>query len=839
MGYDGGVKTAVTVAWALAAGYFLYQGARLKRVYPGKKFLAWAALKVLTLSCLLPAAWGLKVNLPAAGTTTIFLVDRSLSVEEKAGEIEGFLNRQLKEHKGSRDRVAVVSFAREPAVEHPVSRSLREIRLEAVLDPGFTNIQKALEFCREYFPREDHKRLVLITDGRENVGSAERALRSLGEGGINLAVLPVIPPAGNDVRLVSLKAPAGAHRGDRITLGAELDADDEDRGTFRLFNGGRKVLEEPVTVKAGNNTLSFGVAADGEAEAVFRGEISFAGDRNPRNDTFTVSVPLRDSPAVLVIGEKEDTANIVKLAASLGYTAVSRRPGEAPGEPGMFSPYDLVILADVRHGDLPGGFETALRKVVEEQGVGLLVVGGENAFGPGGYENTLLERMLPVRCRMKGNEKSPDTGLVLAVDCSGSMNDRSGGARKIEMVKEAVLKSVEILDEGDCLGVLAFSDRQEWLVPFGPLDRKEEVGNLIGRLAPGGGTLILPALEKAVEALEKADVKVKHLILLTDGQGEKEGYERIIQRMKAGGITLSALAVGRDADWELIRGLAERSGGRSYYPDYLRDVPGIFVKETYIAAKKYLNSREFTPRPAGENEPFGGKNLPKLYGYTGTGLKEGAEQLLESDTGDPVLARWQYGLGRVGAWTPDLSGKWSREWVRWSGLQDFFGRVLSDLTAANNGDGLEINVSQRGCRVKVSAAVSGCQGGESFELLLLPPAGEEKKMALEQTGRGVFAGEFDLEQTGSYALDFRLVKDGDVLRRAKRTVHLDYSPEFAASRGEDVFLPAAFGRVVDGSTNIFALPLERKNTAPAPLDRILPALALAAFAGELWVRKML
>ncbi|MCL6610363.1 MAG: VWA domain-containing protein [Peptococcaceae bacterium] len=839
MGCEGGVRAAVIIACALAGGYFVCQGLRLRGAYPRKKFLAWALLKAATLSCLVLAAWGLRVTLPAAGTTTIFLVDRSLSMEEKAGEIEGFINRQLRGNKGGRDRVAVVSFAREPMVERPVSRDLREIRLEAAPDPNFTDIQKALEFCREYFPREDNKRLVLITDGRENLGNADQALRSLADRGINLAVLPVITPSSGDVRLLSLKAPAGARRGNGITLGAELYSDYDTRGTFRLYNGTVKVLEQPVTVKAGNNTFSFGVAAAGEAGTVFRGEISFAGDRNPRNDFFTVTVPLQDSPAVLVIGEREDTANIARLLASLGYAAVIRRPGEVPGEPGMLSAYGGIVLANVRYRDLPQGFEAALRNAVEEQGAGLLAVGGDSAFGPGGYENTLLEQMLPVRCRMKGNEKVPDTGLVLAVDCSGSMNDRSGGARKIEIVKEAAVKSMEALDENDRLGVLAFSDRQEWAVPFGPPDRKDDVRERIGKLAPGGGTLILPALEKAVETLEKAEVKVKHIILLTDGQGEKEGYDGVVQRIRAGGITLSAVAVGQDADRQLIRALAEKGGGRGYYTEHYRDIPEIFTRETYLATRKYLNSREFVPRPAGGGGPYGGEALPKLYGYTGTGIKDGAELLLESDSGDPVLARWQYGLGRVAAWTPDLSGRWSREWIRWSGLQSFFGRVLDDLLAVSDGEGLDINVSQRGCRVRVSVSASGYQRGQSLELLLFPPSGEGKRVALEQAGSGVFEGVFDLDQTGSHALYFRLAGDGEIIRQARRTVHLDYSPEFAGGRDQDVFLPAAFGQVVDWDANVFDLPLERKNAAAAPLGHVLLALALAAFAAELWVRKMM
>lgn len=840
MGFDPGGKVTILLLAAAVAVYFACQAGGVYRVYPRKKFLAWAALRGVTLLCLVLAAAGCRVVLTGGGVTTLFLVDRSLSVEDQAAEIEAWLNRQIREHKGSRDRIGVVSFAREPMVEAPVTGDAGEIKLEAAPDPNFTNIQSALEFCRDYFPKGDQKRLVLITDGRENTGDAGNALRSLEEWGINLVVYPVLAPAGKDVQLAAVRAPSNARWGEKIPLEVELSSNYETEGRFSLYNGGGKLLEEAVTVGRGENTFRYEVTLNREAGADFRGEISFAGDENPRNDFFTVTAPVRGGPRILVVGESKETENIERLLDSLDVSYRSRRPGEAPEEPGDLSVYDEIILVNVPYRDLPAGFEAALEKCVGEQGVGLVVVGGDRSFAPGGYEGTAIEKMLPVKCRMKGNEKLPDTGLVLAVDCSGSMNDESGGVRKLEMVKEAAVKSMAALEEEDCLGVLAFSDVQEWAVPFGPLNRKEEVGNHIGRLEPKGGTLILPALEKAAVVLEKADVKVKHIILLTDGQAEKEGYDGILDRLRAGGITLSTVAVGQDADRNLLQTLGDKGGGRSYYTQYFQDVPDIFTKETYLATKKYLNSREFVPRQAGSGEFPGGTALPALYGYTGTGAREGADVVLESDSGDPVLAFRQYGLGMVAAWTPDLSGKWSREWLRWDGFQEYWGMVLNKCLGTNNEEGMDLSIVQRGCSLSVSVAVPAFETGQSIEVKAFGPGGREKAVALDQTGPGVFEGRLDLDQPGSYALDCKLKMNGRVLRQAKRTVHLDYSPEYAAGpREEEVFPPGAFGRVIDGGTDVFALPLARKNTAAAPLTHILLALALAAFIGEIWLRKML
>lgn len=838
MGFDLGFDIKIILACVLAGGYFLYRGRQLSGVYPRKKLLAWAALKSAGLLCLLLAGLGFGVNLPGGPATTLFLVDRSLSVGESPEEIEGYINRQLRE-KGGREPAGVVSFGREPMVELPVSRESRKLKLEAAPDPDFTNLQRALEFCRGYFPEGGGKRLVLLTDGRENLGDAGPVLGRLGEWGINLAVLPLPGPGERDVQLTSLGLPSSARRGENIPLEAVITSGYDARGVISLFCEGRKVLERQLSITKGENRFSFQVLAEGGGEAVFRGEIDFQGDQNPRNDFFTASAPLLDRPGVLVLGEERERANIQSLLASLGYTAVGLRPGEAPRETGTLAPYAGIVLANVPVSQLPGGFQEALRTSVREQGAGLLVLGGENSYGPGGYQHSLLEQMLPVRCRMKGNEKNPETGLVLAVDCSGSMNDRSAGARKIDMVKEAALKALEVLGENDQLGVLAFSDRLEWVVPLGPPARRDKIEKGVEKLAPGGGTLILPALESASDVLEQSGAKVKHIILLTDGQAEKEGYQSLVERLNAGKITLSTVAVGQDADRELLDALAQKGGGRSYHTGYYRDVPLIFTRETYLATKKYLNSGKYLPRPAGAWTPPGGGPLPALRGYTGTGIKEGAELLLETDTGDPLLARWQYGLGRVAAWTPDFSGRWSGDWLRWEGLQSFFGPVLNNCLGTRDEKGLNIKLDRRGCAVEIQAAADTPGSGLSLELGVYPPGGGEKRITLDQTAPGVYAGKLELEQTGSYALDFRL-EEGDVLlKQARRTVYLDYSPEYAGVPGQVPFLPAAFGRVVGPEDNVFALPLERKSTSFRKLDCVLLGLALLAFTGELWVRKLM
>lgn len=841
MGFDFGGKLPLVLLALAAAAYFAYQAFNWRRVYQRKKYLIWVLLQAATLLCLLLAAAGLQVTWSGRDVTTVFVLDRSLSTEAHTQEMEAWINRQIKEHKGRHDRIAVVSFAREPMLEAAVTGQNQAIKLAAAPDPNCTSIQSALEYTRDIFPGDAQKRLVLITDGYENHGCAEQALRRLGEWGINLVVYPLARTQVRDAELTALRAPPAIHAGEIFPLEVELSANYTARGVFNLYCGTRKLEEKRLSVQPGTNRLLCPVSLDGGAGTDLKGEIVFEGDENLHNNTCTISVPVKERPIVLLIGAGSERKNMEALLPALGMAFQSRLPGEAPAEAGLLSAYDAVILLNVPYETLPAGFERAVEKCVREQGVGLLVVGGDASFAPGGYENTALEKMLPVRCRMKGNEKLPNTGLVLALDCSGSMNDESGGVRKVEMVKEAALKSVAALGREDRLGVLAFSDVQEWVVPMGEARRDEDIKERVGRLQPGGGTLILPALATAVETLETVDARVKHIILLSDGQAEKEGYEHILERIGAAQITLSTVAVGADADRNMLRRLAESGGGRSYYTTYYQDIPEIFAKETYLATKMYLNSRRFIPQQNTAGGFSAQDSLPPLLGYTGTSLREGAELVLQSDSRDPVLAFQQYGLGMVAAWTSDLSGQWSRPWIQWDGFQGYWGRILNKCLAANAyQEGLDISLRQRGCEVSISAGIEGLSSGSSFTARVFGPDGGKKEISLQEAGPGAFTGQLELDRPGSYAINFTLKKDGEVLKQARRTLHLDYSPEYSLAQAGNNNIPlGAFGRLADESVDLFSLPLERKCSVASPAAPMLIIMALIAFIGGIAVRKLM
>ncbi|MCT4621797.1 MAG: VWA domain-containing protein [Marinisporobacter sp.] len=817
--------------------YYFLQALKLYKNFSKKKFCIWASLRFLALTCLMLVMIKAQIIYTSQNTTTLFVVDQSLSVEKQKNQIESYINEQIKEKRG-KDDFGIITFGKEPMIENPITKEFNHIKFETQVEKNFTNIEKALSFATDFFPGNTNKRLVLFTDGNENMGKTENILGKMKEKNINSYIYPLKNKNKKDVQLTDLKIPENIHKGEIVPVSAIVDANIETEGTLYLFKNENKILEKGIRVNKGNNSFTFHVPIK-EENIDFRGEIKFKEDFNPNNNILTRTILGKEETKVLIIGKKEDTKNLEGVLSSLNIEYQKNSPNEVVDTLKFLSKFDGFCLVNVSHKDLSKDFEKNLDICVKEQGKGLIVVGGEKTFALGEYKNTTLEKILPVSCRMKGNKKQPNTGLVLVIDASGSMEDESYGVKKLEMAKEAAQRSIEVLERDDYAGVLAFSDRVEWVVPFEKVEDKEKINEKIGKLASKGGTLIKPALSQSLEKLKGIDTKVKHMILLTDGQGEKQGYESLINTMKEEKITVSTVAFGKDADTHLLRDLSQHTDGRYYFAKDFHSIPEIFARETYLATKKYLNNRVFDPQIVNEAEFFRENRVPSLKGYMGTGIKQNAKLILKSDQDDPILASWKYGLGNVVTFTSDLNGKWSENWIYWEGFQKFWGNMINYCLSTYDGEGMAVEMNKEGANLDVYVDTMLLDSDQMVEMSMQGPADIKEEMLLNQIRSGKFTGEAFLEKKGDYLVTFKLKKNGEIVKKTTRSIHLDYSPEYALkdAKGLENISLALGAKLLDENTNIFTLPIEKRNRSNIPLDFILLPLALIAFIGELWVRR--
>ena len=557
----------------------------------------YTAMRMLLCAVLIVAMANPILSMRSDTTTTIFAADRSASTAEQEADILAFLQ-QAQEAKGEKDVLGRISFGKRAGVEQmPDVQNHIATGFLSVVEEGGTSLSAALRLAASILPQDSAKRVVLISDGKETEGDGIQQAQALAAQGISVDVYPLqsaeeVP----EVQLTALELPEVIRPNTRYELALRVDANTDTTAQVRLYKEQTLIADETVTIRSGENRVVFSDLTERGGSVTYRAEVTAAQDTLSENNQMYAYTYIADIPRLLIV-EQDDSGREWESMLS-HQAAVTRLSAEtAPTAMEQLAVYDGVILANVSAEHMPDGFLEALEVYVRTTGGGLLVSGGENAFALGGYRATVLEEILPVDMDLKTEGQEPDLTMIMVIGRSGSMMDGNYGVTRIDMAKEAAIRSLAHFQEGDRVGVIAFDSQAEWTAQ--PQDVHQNIQSLteqIGSIQAQGGTSILPALQMAAEAMEQENTKQKHILLLTDGQAEQSGYAALLQRMQAQGITLSAVAVGSDADTRLLEYLADAGGGRYYFTDEFTDLPEIFAKEPVLAGKEFLNQRSFYPQ---------------------------------------------------------------------------------------------------------------------------------------------------------------------------------------------------------------------------------------------------
>ena len=315
---------------------------------------------------------------------------------------------------------------------------------------------------------------------------------------------------------------------------------------------------------------------------------------------------------------------------------------------------------------------------VRDLGGGLLVIGGSQSYGAGGYFRTPLERILPVDMRPPARLDLPHVALLFVIDKSGSMGiGATDGGTKLDLAKSAAIAAADIMNPNDQIGVLAFDAKWDWALPFRAVGNGQWVHEKLAELRSDGGTDLYKAMIEARRVMIAKEAAIKHVIVLSDGLTDKADFQPLVQELAHAGVTVSTVSVGEDSDAKLMAEIARVGKGRGYVTLDPRTIPQIFTTETLLVSRDLLIDKTFAPRVAAPTGPLRGiaqGSLPHLRGYVLTYPKQRAELLMKAGE-DPLLVSWRHGLGRVTAFTSDLSGRWGREWVAWPGLPQWAGQL--------------------------------------------------------------------------------------------------------------------------------------------------------------------
>ncbi len=681
----------------------------------------------------------------------LFLVDASQSVGQRATEeAETFVREALKQ-KGSH-RAAIMFFAAragDTMTEWPAREPLGEA------DQKDTDIEQALLTARARIPPGYVPRIVLLSDGRQTRGRARQAAASLG---IPVDTLTLPGRDEPEVQVAAVSGPTQVPPEEPFYVDVEVTANRQMPATVRLYRNGLKVAERRLTLKPGTERLRFRDRLNDEKFARYEAAVRAEHDTFLDNNQLGTIVYSRGRPRVLIVEQRVDLGrHLARALRRNGMNVEVRPPRGLPDTLAELLEFDAVVLSNVPATMLSTRQMEQLRTYVERFGGGLVMVGGDESFGLGGYYRTVLEQLLPVRCDIQRERDRPVTAMVLIIDKSGSM-----GGIKIEMAKEAARNAIELLGPRDLVGVIAFESEYFWIAELQSAANRAFLIDAVARLEAGGGTAMYPPMVAAYEQLSRTPAKVKHVILLTDGISAPGDFEGITTQMAAERITVSTVGVGPDHDAGLLQRIAELGRGRYYRTDDPTVLPQIFAKETAQATKSALNEEPTlidVVRPSPMTEGIDFEAAPLLLGYVITRPKPTAEVVLTAGPGHPLLAYWRFGLGITVAFTSDVHSRWAAEWLQWPEFGAFWAQVLRFAMRQSEalGTSLSLHLDEQTVTVRMDALTTNGEfvNEADTELLVLAPDGSSRQVDMVPKAPGRFEATFEASEPGSYQLRVR------------------------------------------------------------------------------------
>jgi Ca-activated chloride channel family protein len=746
---------------------------------------------------------------------TVYLLDVSDSVPDEAlSDARAFIAQAFTER--PKDSVVkVITFARRPRLALPdekepdkpprVDRHADAKGERGELGAG-TNLQAALQLAYGLYPTGYLKRAVLLSDGVQTDGDVLAEANRAKEFGIRLFTVPYRRPAPPEVAVRELRMPDKVKVGETFEIHADIYASRATHAKAKLYQGealnGLEGVKD-LDLKAGPNDVVFKSVVRIPGQVTYALELEqIAEDKFRENNRYATTVDVPGRPAVLYIeGTPQHAQPLVSALTAQQFDVDMRPPTGFPGSLKEMERFDFVILSDTAKEAVSLQAQDLIEQYVRDLGGGFLFAGGEAGYGLGGWYHTTIERILPVRMDNERKKEMPSVAMSVVIDRSGSMT-----GLPLEMAKAAAKATVGVLSPDDLVEVIAFDSAPTRFVKMQPARNRSRISSDIARIQPGGGTEIFPALDASYQDMTVTQARKKHVILLTDGRAPTGGIRDLVSAMIAESITVTTVGLGNDLDEQLLKMIADVGGGRFHAVSDPNNLPRVFTKETEMIARAAAVEEWFPVSQVGDAAFLRGldvRSAPNLHGYVSTKIKPPpAQELLQSDTEEPILARWRVGLGWTLAWTSDVKSQWAVEWLRWPGFEKFWGQLVHEHMRQKHRRELDMQSEIVGGQLHASVDAFGAD--ERFENNLVSklsiigpePGGESRVVDLRQTAPGRYEIGLPLDRYGSFLLRAEHMhedKDGQLRPVAVSYGHISnpYPREYASFEPDLITLERA------------------------------------------------
>ena len=755
--------------------------------------------------------------------TTMYVIDSSESIpQEYRGTILSFVSEDSKKRNKTKDDLTgAIVFGKAPSVEAPPAPTEVNLALgiESTVDGQYTDLGGALKLALATFPEDTARRIVLLADGNENRGNAMEQALAAKELGVQIDVLPIDYFYDKEVLVEKVSLPPDVKKGETVNINVVVRASEPTKGTLQVFQkdsdnrsvpapGNEKPV--PIDLRRGVNVFTLKQLITEPSFYTFTAEFvpeRGGGDRRAINNVATGFTHARGTAQVLLIeGTKGEHAELVralrekklevKVLVAPGVGGGGNEGGDIlPDDIGQLQPFDTVILGNVPKDSFTESQQRLLESNVHDMGAGLIMLGGENSFGAGGWMNTPIEKALPVDMQIKALKVQGKGALVQIMHAT----EIPEGNYWMKVIAQEAIKT---LSSYDYCGMVHWEGQEAWLFTIRPVGTgKSSMLRAIDRMTPGDMPAFDPTLQMALSGLRKVqDAMTKHIIVISDGDPAAPSPQ-VINQLIANKITCTTVIVaahGNDpGSIATMRDIAMKTKGRFYQVTNPKALPRIYQKEARIISRPLIFERPqpWLPVVKYTSEPITGLNgaVPPISGIIQTSPKE--SELVEvpitsplpTEQPPPLLAHWTYGLGRSVAFTSDAGRKWSTAWPSWDGYAAFWSQVVRwSMRPVDNRD-LSLNVRREEGKIKV--VVDALDKNSQFLNFLqiqgyvISPDLKQERIDLVQTSPGRYEGTVEnAEASGNYFVTLGYNGADNVKGVVSTGVSVPYSDEYRELR---------------------------------------------------------
>lgn len=598
--------------------------------------------------------------------------------------------------KPPKDEAGMVIFGGNAAVEYPPRQSFPfEKYLNSQVRKDATNLQQSLSLSAAMLPEDNAGRIVLISDGTETKGELKEAITELQGRGIQVDVMPVDYQYEDEVLLERLDLPRFVRLGETYEAATVLTSLKAGEGTLILSQNGEELTRETVNFKPGKNRFSVPIKVDapGYYEYKARIEVPASRDNRVENNEVENYLYIEGAGRILIVTDPRGNPKewrYVQEALEQGEREVETVSAtEFPFDPLSLMPYDAIVFADVPADTLLATQVQAVHDAVRNLGIGFVMLGGPNSFGPGGYQNSPIEDCLPISMEISKKKILPKGALVIILH---TCEFPSGNTWAKRITKEAI----RVLSAGDEVGAIGYGmNGDEWIFELTPASEYDKLVTKINGAQIGDMPEFTGTMQMGLDGLIASDAASRHMIIISDGDPPMPPPQ-LIKKFRDAEATISTVAIFPHdlRDSQVLNAISSQTGGRHYFPPDPSQLPSIFIKEAKTLRRSQIQKRTFTPllnnddpiiRDIGSLPPLHGyvlaseKDDPRATIILSAPPKEGDLVADDSDV-DPILAVWRYGLGATAAFTSDMTDDWGKDWVKWEQFQQLVTQLMTRVS---------------------------------------------------------------------------------------------------------------------------------------------------------------